>query len=292
MFGYVKPLKGELLVKHYEFYRGLYCGLCDEIRKKVSPALSLALSYDFVFLALVRALALDQEFSAEGKRCAVHPLKKRPHVKSCPPLEFSAWAALLLTYENVKDDLKDPDTSLFKRLCFYPYGAILGHDRKKLLKKHPELKALADGIGNVLSQMSALEKDLCDDADSFCRLFGELMAALTSFGLEGNEKAICREIGDFTGRLIYLADACDDLEKDEKSGAFNPLLLRYQSARQARAHYMDLDLVFSLYASRLDAALGLFATEKEYKEIAKNITSRGIGALSRSVLKPPSQKTL
>jgi hypothetical protein len=117
-------------------------------------------------------------------------------------------------------------------------------------------------------------------------LFGELMGELFSFGLEGEAQMICREIGDCTGRLVYTADACDDLEKDEKTGAFNPLLLQYGSAAEARKHYCELDMVLSIYASRTDAALGLFSAEKDYKEIAHNIASQGIGALSRWVLDP------
>jgi septum site-determining protein MinD len=50
MFGYIKPQQSDLLVRQYELYRALYCGLCDTITSKVSPALSLSLSYDFVFL--------------------------------------------------------------------------------------------------------------------------------------------------------------------------------------------------------------------------------------------------
>lgn len=292
MFGYVKPLQGELLVKEYELYRGLYCGLCDEIRHRVSLALSFSLSYDFVFLALIRALAEDREFVAQKKRCPVHPMKKRSHIDSCPPLAFCARAALLLTYEKLKDDQKDPDTPFFKRLLLYPYHALLKHDRKKLLKRCPEFKPLADSFGEKLRQMRQLEETQCQDVDVLCRLFGELMGELTSFGLEGKGAVVCYEIGDFTGRLIYLADACDDLENDEKTGAFNPLLLCYHSAENARSRFLDLDLVFSLYASRLDAALGLFSSQREYKSIAQNIISRGIGALSRRVLKPMTQTTL
>ena len=118
------------------------------------------------------------------------------------------------------------------------------------------------------------------------------MARLFSFGLEGESKEICWEIGDYIGRLIYLCDACDDLEKDEKSKSFNPLLLRYGTAQKAREHYRELDLVISLYASRVDAALALFSSRRDYKRIAENVVTRGIGSLSRAVLRPTEPKTL
>lgn len=28
MFGYIRPVESELLVKEYEFYRAVYCSLC------------------------------------------------------------------------------------------------------------------------------------------------------------------------------------------------------------------------------------------------------------------------
>ncbi len=291
MFGYVKPLKGELLVRHYQLYQGLYCGLCDTIRSQVSPALALALNYDFVFLALVRALCEDQQFQMEKKRCGVHPWKKREHVIPCPSLEFSARAALLLTCENLSDDLHDPDTGFWKKLCLRPYYALLCRDRKKLLQREPALKSLQEAILRSLRQMEVLESEGCDELDRFCVLFGELMSELFSFGLEGEERLLCREIGDYVGRLVYTVDACDDLEKDEKHRAFNPLLVRYQSAERARDAFMELDMVMSIYASRIDAALGLFSCQKDYKQIAHNVASRGIGALLRSVLDPNRSKT-
>lgn len=290
MFGYVKPLKGELKVRQYQLYQGLYCGLCDTIRQRVSRPLSLALNYDFVFLALVRALAEDVQFEAKKKRCGVHPFKKREHVLPCNALEFSAQAALILTCENLRDDLCDPDSSFWKKLWIRPYYALLHRSRKKLLRRQSDLQGLQDRIAELLASMQELEKEKCAELDRFCALFGQLMGEVFSFGLEGEGKIICREIGDYTGRLVYTADACDDLEKDEKSSSFNPLLLQYGSAAEARKAYRELDMVLSIYASRIDAALGLFSSQKDYKEIAKNIASQGIGALSRSVLDPNKEK--
>ena len=33
MFGYVKPVVGELLVKEHEFYKATYCGICRAMKK-------------------------------------------------------------------------------------------------------------------------------------------------------------------------------------------------------------------------------------------------------------------
>ena len=47
MFGYIKPDRDELLVKDYNLYKAIYCGLCREIKRNVSFFLSFGLSYDF-----------------------------------------------------------------------------------------------------------------------------------------------------------------------------------------------------------------------------------------------------
>ena len=59
MFGYVKPVPAELLVKEYEFYRATYCGICRSMKKHTGSLSKVTLSYDSVFLALVRMLSVD-----------------------------------------------------------------------------------------------------------------------------------------------------------------------------------------------------------------------------------------
>ena len=35
LFGYIRPQKGELLVREFEQYRGFYCGLCKQLGNAV-----------------------------------------------------------------------------------------------------------------------------------------------------------------------------------------------------------------------------------------------------------------
>ena len=70
MFGYVKPVTSELIVKDYEFYRAAYCGICRSMKKHTGALSNITLSYDSVLLALVRMLYVeDKEISAKMKRC-------------------------------------------------------------------------------------------------------------------------------------------------------------------------------------------------------------------------------
>ena len=50
MFGYVKPVVGEMLVREHEFYKATYCGICRAMKKHTGTLSRVTLSYDSVFL--------------------------------------------------------------------------------------------------------------------------------------------------------------------------------------------------------------------------------------------------
>lgn len=53
MFGYVRPFKGEMLVKEYDAYKGVYCQLCRALGKYYGFPMRLTLSYDCTLYALL-----------------------------------------------------------------------------------------------------------------------------------------------------------------------------------------------------------------------------------------------
>ena len=59
MFGYIRPEKTECKLREYEYYRGVYCGLCRSLGKCTGQCSRMMLGYDFTFMALVR-LALEE----------------------------------------------------------------------------------------------------------------------------------------------------------------------------------------------------------------------------------------
>ena len=61
LFGYVKPVARELKVKEYEFYKATYCGICRAMKKHTGTLSNIMLSYDSVFLALVRMAYIEDE---------------------------------------------------------------------------------------------------------------------------------------------------------------------------------------------------------------------------------------
>lgn len=291
MFGYVKPAESELLVKDLRFYKALYCGLCDSIRREISPALSLSLSYDFVFLALVRSAVAGEGLTVLMKRCPLHPFKKRPHVSVTPSVRYCAAASLILAVGKLDDDVADADHGFLKKLGARISRFVLRRDLKRLMKKEPYCKEIADGVFADLEKLRNLEESGCGDLDRLCGCFSNIMRLIASYGVQGAEKLISEQIGGELGRIIYTLDACDDLERDEKRGAFNPLIIKYGSSAEAENHFEEIDMALGISCSRLDSAAALLDRDLPQSRIISNITSLGIPRVFRNVLiEGPSSK--
>ena len=116
MFGYIRPFSSELRIREYQYYRGVYCGLCRAQGRCTGQCSRMTLSYDFAFLALVR-LALqngnpgaqqpDRAVSFERRRCLPHPLRRRQSLQPGEVTDYVATCAALLNYHKLLDDRAD-----------------------------------------------------------------------------------------------------------------------------------------------------------------------------------------
>ena len=125
--------------------------------------------------------------------------------------------------------------------------------------------------------------------DEMCASFGNCLSSVFSFGTDGEKKRILSSIGSFMGRYIYTLDAIDDLEADEKKGAFNPILLRYGSSEKAKAGFEELDLVLSYYVSQMKLALDLLDGDQNLFAICENIICLGLSQSAGKIMKPKTE---
>ncbi len=216
MFGYVTPLTEELKVKEHIFYKSVYCGLCRCMGKRVCTESRLTLSYDVVFLVLVRLALTGETQEFDTGRCVASPLKKKVFLKPNETLSYSAAAGALLAYYNLADNARD-SRGAAKAGAGVLLG-MLGRMRKKA--GIPELDRLISG---KLSALTEQERSGCATLDSAASLFGELLSEVFAYGLEGSGARIASQIGYHVGKWIYTADAADDFSDDRKKGSFNPL---------------------------------------------------------------------
>lgn len=282
MFGYVKPVQSELLVKEYDFYRATYCGICRSMKKHTGFFSNLSLNYDGVILALARMLYIpDNEISAKMKRCVAHPLKKRCMLTVNPATEYTARAFAILAYYKLKDDISDEGAA--KKLFTLPVRPILSSGAKKA--KIPDV---AEIIKNKLSEITRLERENSPSVDEPAHLFGELLGEVFAHGIEHKTAPALKEFGYHLGRFIYAADAAEDYERDRKEGKYNPYVLLYEKKPLSPENKQSIKCALILECKKMEAAVNLLPFGNRYtiENIIKNVIYLGlpkrIGFLDKS----------
>ena len=219
MFGYLQIQKSELLVREYEAYKAVYCGLCKQMGREYSFLSRFALSYDCTFYAML-IMSLKRSCSGfDNGRCRFNPLKKCQfaHVND-DAYSKSAALTVILAYYKLKDDISD--SGFFKRIGARLLLPFFSHWRKKAAKRFAYLDEAA---AQMMASQLALEGKDNPCLDETAHPTATMLAAVLRH--EGEDEATRRvlsELGYQLGRWIYFMDAADDLEKDIKRGSFNP----------------------------------------------------------------------
>jgi hypothetical protein len=268
MFGYVRADTMELKVKEYELYRATYCGICRAMKRCCSCTSCMALSYDSVFLALLRLTLSNEKTSLKMRRCIVHPLKKRAMMEECESLDYTARVGGVLAYDKVMDNWYD--SRGLRKLA----AGLARPFASRWVKKAALPSDLRDEMTEALAMQHRLEKEQCASADEAAIPFGNLLSAVCAYGVEDAQKALlAKEIGFHLGKTIYLLDACDDYQKDKKHNRYNPFvlanedpyqneLIRTSIRMECRAAYQALQL--------------LDVTDDGVFAILENLLARGI----------------
>ena len=220
MLGYIKPAYGELRVREHEFYRAAYCGLCRAMGKCTGCLSRMTLSYDFVFLALVRMALTGEEPKLGSGRCMAHPMKRRPFTEDTPSLRYSASAAAILMNGKIADDVSD------ERGLRHAAAKLIAPFARSAAER-ADLTELSLEVASELRALSELEQEKSGDVDAAADCFARLLGKVMSHGLDGISERIAYEIGRYTGRFVYIIDAADDMAKDAERGRYNPFLISY-----------------------------------------------------------------
>ena len=272
MFGYVKPDIKELLVKEHEFYKSTYCGICRSMKKHTGGLSIATITYDSVFLALVRmAYIPDSELGSSMRRCIAHPMKKRCMLNDNSAIEYTARAFAILSYYKMKDDLSDE--GLAKRMLVSATRPILSS-----AKKRADLTELADIVKDRLDKISEIEREGRPSIDAPAELFGELLGEIFAFGLSGSDRLVTYECGFHLGKFILLADAIEDYDSDLKSGKYNPFVIAYGGAKLTRENKQNVKTALLIECKKLESAINLipFKNKITVENIVRNIIYLGL----------------
>lgn len=283
MFGYIKPLEGELLVKELELYKAVYCGLCRAMKTHVSCFTPMTLSYDCTLLALFRMALERTPPKVCKKRCIAHPFRKKRCVISqeSDALCYSARAGTLLLYYKLCDDIRDGDKGFFRRILCRIAKAFMTPSVKKMCKKDAVISALSADLEDAISELGKMEKENSRDLDRLCEASGRLLALCASAGLTGENHEIAYSYGMSVGKWLYIVDAFDDIESDKKKNCFNPLTARFGDTAKDNAEAVEVVLSHYIF----DAAEQLKRLAPTcYNNILNNITCPGLESSGKKVL--------
>lgn len=214
MFGFVTANAKALSKPEQDRYGGVYCGICRQIRQRFSQTARLGLSYDMAFLALLLMSLYEPEETSGKNACLTHPCRKRGWVDS-PYIRYAADMNVALAYYKALDDVAD-DGHLSARFL----ASRLQGFMPRLEQDYPRQ---CRAIARCISEISALEKENCDNPDLPAGCFGQLMAELLVYR-EDLWAPSLRGMGMALGRYIYLADAMIDYRRDQKKKKYNPFL--------------------------------------------------------------------
>lgn len=239
MFGYVRPATDVLPQAEQDRFRAVYCGLCHTLGRRYGLAGRMILNYDLTFLAI-----LLQEGTADCRqaRCPVHPIKKRTCQCGMASLDTAADMSVILTWWQLRDGIADH--GFWGGLKYRAAALFLGRAYRKAKALQPEFDRRTQAH---LSELAELEKRKESTLDAPADTFARLLAAAAEQAEPPVKRRVLEQMLYHLGRWVYLVDAADDLEKDVRCGAYNPLPLRYglpdgkltDDARQALSMTLD-----------------------------------------------------
>ena len=266
MFGYIRTHRPELKVYEDEIYKGIYCSLCKELGKRYGLMSRMFLSFDSTFLALALMALSEEKICFNKKRCPFNPAKKCHFCKEkSDELSYAADISVLLLYHKIRDNIND--STLFKAILYRILLVLIFRSYKKAEKYRPDAAII---INEYMQMQAAVEEKRSTSIDEAAEPTAILLSRIYSANEPDSDRRRVRErVGYCLGRWVYMIDAFDDIEKDRKSGNYNPFLL----AGQDNYEKIKGDLLMT--AGEIAKAYELLDIKK-FNGIVKNIIYDGL----------------
>lgn len=262
MFGYIIVNKPEMKFKEFDLYQSFYCGLCKALKDSHGRVGQLTLSYDMTFVVLLLTSLYEPDTVMSYRKCIAHPLVKHPARVN----EFSRYGAdmnLLLSYYKCLDDWEDE-----RKFSRKTMAAALQKQFRKVAAAYPEKEYL---IREKMEQIHNCEEMQCANLDEVSGYFGEIMAEIFAYRQDEWEMDL-RRMGFFLGKFIYLMDAYEDVEKDIKTGNYNPLKQIFPNNPDFADNCRELLTMMMAECSREFERLPILL----YADILRNILYSGV----------------
>ena len=272
MFGYVKPELSELKMIEFSRFRAAYCGMCHELQRSFGTASRFILNYDFVFLFMLLYEGTESP-ELKMRRCPVSPFRAKCVCCRSDALTRASGLSVILAYDKLLDDVDDEKGG--KRLKAKLGKAFLKGACKKASKLYPEFNLEVKlRLGELQKLESEGELSLDRSADKFALLLAS-----------ASDDRVKNHMLYHLGRIIYIADAYNDLKDDLDGGRYNPVAARYgvSSFPCDKSVTEAVRLTLEASASVLMADTELLS-ESYWTGIIKNTVYLGIPKMISAVL--------
>ena len=288
MFGYIRPLQGELKVRELERFKACYCGLCHALGRKYGFAARFILSYELVFLSMLLADE-NESVAIKRKRCVASPLCGKKYCTASKSLDVCAGYSVILTWWKLCDTIAD---ETFLRSTPHRLASLfLRRSYRKAAREFPDFDNVVKEQLQKLADYEAMGLRSLDDAAD---KFSLILKATGVDGVSEEKKRILGEMLYHLGRWIYIIDAYDDIPKDVRHKRYNPILLRYPSDTDKLSDEDIAHIKLTLtHSNNLLCSAFELLPESSWSGIIKNIIYLGMPDTCDNVLQgnfPPRCK--
>jgi hypothetical protein len=221
MFGYIRPLQGELKVRELERFKALYCGLCHTLGRKYGVAARFVLNYELVFLTMLLWDENEQP-DIKRRRCIASPIISKRCCARNAALDTCAGYSMILTWWKLRDTIADE--TFVKAIPHRVVAFILTRAYKKAAYDFPGFNArMKEGMAALAEYEARPELSIDGASDKFARM----LSAIVPESMPDKERRPMLELLYHLGRWVYIIDACDDYKDDVKAGRYNPVAVLY-----------------------------------------------------------------
>jgi hypothetical protein len=272
MFGTLRPHRCTLDPISEQDHRAFYCGLCHGLAAQHGQASRVMVGRDAVFVAVVVDGLLPGETGMEPRRCPMVPIRRR---------EVAAARGVATRYAVAVQALL-ADQWLADRAA--DGGRVAGAGRAVLSRTTARARADLDHLGVPLSRLEGFEQRQLDverpgvtrpaeaagpTADALGWVFAGI-ADLPGANLD-RWRVHLRGLGRSLGRVIYLADALDDLRSDLLRGRFNPCLVGGDEGFTiSRRRVSDAEALLRTELEALDAGIAALPWQR-HRALVDNV---------------------
>ena len=279
MFGYVLPRRTSLDEEETARFRAAYCGMCHVLARRYGWLCRFLLNYDFTFLSLLLTEE-DAPLCMQSRRCVASPCRGRCVCFCGGGQEEAADESVILAWWKLRDQAED--SGWLRGLPARVLSMVYRPAYRKASSLRPEFDRT---VRSCLTQLRELERAGCPSLDQPADTFARILSASAAGQRDPIRRRALEQLLYHLGRWIYLVDAWDDLQEDEKRGGYNPVLLRYELAgsgdREEAARAIGVTLEHSLNLTR--SAMYLLEPGP-WTSLVENILCQGLPLVQQLVL--------